>query len=138
MTKKDMVTIECPYCNKVMGKQGIYGHIRGNHKDMEDDYRTRFPPKMTSVKPKNKIVPEEPKDIIEETMPEEPQPQPVIETSAPKEESKPEPEPVIVKESGDPKAKKGQSFLDWLFGDDEEKPKSESKTGTKKEDDDWW
>lgn len=136
-SKKLKHEIECPYCHKTMGKQGIYGHIRGNHKGMEDDYRSRFPPKMTSLKsqhePKEEIKSEPDPDPIEEIMNEEPKEQPAIE------EKKPEPEPVKetpapeVKPEGEKSpSKKGGSFLDWLFGGNEE-PKDKSE-----KDDDWW
>ena len=134
-TKRIKHEIVCPYCDKTMGKQGIYGHIRGNHKGMEDDYRSRFPPKMTSIKPKHEIKEPEPEpepDPIEEIMTEE-IPEPEI-----KEEVK-EPVKEVVKPAvpaGDVKPAKSKSFLDWLFGEDDEDKPSVSKSD-KDEDDDW-
>ena len=141
--KKIKHEIECPYCHKTMGKQGIYGHIRGNHKGMEDDYRARFPPKMTSLKPKDKEPDPDPDpdpEIIEKIMNEEPQPETKSEPKPKLEPAKevPKPEPIIVKD-GDKKSKKGDSFLDWLFGEEEDKPSvSKPKPDSKDKDDDWW
>lgn len=150
MTKKNMVTIECPYCNKTMGKQGIYGHIRGNHKEMENDYRTRFPPKMTSLKPttESQNAPEkEISNTIEETMTEE-ESKPISQPEQPEHEFEEEtPVPASLKteekENGDTAPTKGKSFLDWLFGDEDEDKEEESGTGKpgskkNKDEDDWW
>jgi len=131
--------IECPYCHKTMGKQGIYGHIRGNHKGMEDDYRSRFPPKMTSIKPKHEKlkkeeVPEPEPDPIEEIMTEE-IPEPEIKEEV-KEPVKEIVTPAPIKEGEKSPSKKGSSFLDWLFGEDDEDKPGVSKSD-KDEDDDW-
>ena len=141
-SKKLKHEIVCPYCDKTMGKQGIYGHIRGNHKGMEDDYRARFPPKMTSIKPKknepkHEIKEPEPKpkpDPIEEIMTEEiKEPEIKVEVKEPVKEVVKPVAPVVP--VGDVKSVKGKSFLDWLFGEDEDK--SGVSKSNKDEDDDW-
>jgi len=139
-TKRIKHEIVCPYCDKTMGKQGIYGHIRGNHKGMEDDYRSRFPPKMTSLKPKKnepkhaEIKEPEP-DPIEEIMSEEiPEPEIKEEVKEPVKEVVKPVAPVIP--AGDVKPAKSKSFLDWLFGEDDE-DKSGVPKPDKDEDDDW-
>ncbi len=129
MNKRIKHEIECPYCNTMLGKQGMYGHIRGHHKGMEEDYRTRFPPKMTSLKPKPDPKPkEEPKmnDQIDDILNDEPRLYPVPIKEEPKQEPKPKPEPIIetpkqgpepepvVKDSGDKEPKKAKSFLDSI------------------------
>lgn len=151
MPKKHKFEIVCPYCNKTLGKQGIYGHIRGNHPDKEEEYRKNNPPKMSSIRNHTPYTPEPTKDEPEkETMTEE-EKKPIPEPEKPQEVPKPEPKPEPVKEEpkpepkpepkkeGEQKPKKGKSFLDWIFSEEEEDDTDESSVSKPKtKEKDFW
>lgn len=119
--------IECPYCNKKMGKQGIYGHMNGNHPEKVAEYRAAHPPKRSSIPlpvtvTTEEAKPEEPIPIVEESKPDpeetkiesKPEVKPEPKKEDPKPEKKTEPKPEVTG-SGDVKPSKGKSFLDRIL-----------------------
>jgi len=117
--------IKCPYCDKEMGKQGIYGHLAGNHPDKEAEYRANNPPKRSNIKPESQEKPKEKEyDYSEEEKgsenyiepPETPAPDPKPEPKPePEKKEDPKPVPEIKPAEGDKKADKPKSFLSRIL-----------------------
>lgn len=115
--------VKCPYCDKTSKAGIVVIHIKREHPEHLEEYRTAHPPKYPIRKKKVKPAvqqqtqvqapPEPPKPPAQEP------PKEVVKEAPKPKQPKPTPKPaetqVPVKESGDEAKPKGKSFLGSIF-----------------------